>query len=198
MCDKQISTYTNQQPTWQIGKPPRYSCLFGCKRMKQLIGFLLCIGLQISGNVASAQSRLGVVRCTHVALPVKDLAVSLPFYSNVLGLPLVAVPSALASSQAWFDVGGGQQIRLIEGRPDGSSASITRIALVVKSLRQAEQQLKQRNPAVLRQTSQAGKPIIFVNDPDGYQIELSEGKPEKPGFFQSAAKTLWKSITTVE
>ncbi|MBO0932794.1 VOC family protein [Fibrella aquatilis] len=168
--------------------------------MKRFVGLLLSIGLLFLVSVTQAQSRLGVLRCAYVALPVKDLSASLTFYNTVLGLQPVAVPSALANSQAWFNIGGGQQIRLIEGRADGGAIGATnsRIALVVSSLRQAEQQLRQRNPAVARQVGLAGKPVIYITDPDGYQLELSEGKAESPGFLQSAAKTLWKSITTVE
>ncbi len=171
--------------------------------MKQLFtGLLIFTILLVSVEGTRAQSWLGVVRCNHVALSVKDLAISIPFYNNVLGLPILAVPSALASSQAWFDVGGGQQIRLVSGRPDGMSTKSENvsIALVVSSLRTAEQQLRQRNLAVSRQNGPSGKPILLVSDPDGYQIELTEGKAksDSPSFLQSAAKTLWKSITTVE
>ncbi|MBO0938119.1 VOC family protein [Fibrella sp. HMF5335] len=171
--------------------------------MKQLFtGLLIFTILQVSAHVTQGQTRLGVVRCNYVALSVKDLTASLPFYSNVLGLNVVAVPAALAASQAWFDVGGGQQIRLVEGRSETNSAKSenTSISLMVSSLRLAEQQLRQRNVSVSRQNGPSGKPILLVNDPDGYQIELSEGKikTESPGFLQSAAKTLWKSITTVE
>jgi lactoylglutathione lyase len=171
--------------------------------MKQLFtGLLIFTILLVSVDVAHAQSRLGVVRCNHVALSVKNLTVSLPFYSNVLGLHIVAVPSGLATSQAWFDIGGGQQIRLVEGRSGAIEikSENTSIALVVSSLHIAEQQLRQRNLAVSRQNGPSGKPILLVSDPDGYQIELSEGKAKSdgPSFLQSAAKTLWKSITTVE
>lgn len=170
--------------------------------MKQVLGIGLFIGLLFGGNVARAQSRLGVVRCNYVTLAVKNLTVSLPFYGNVLGLTIVAVPSSLATSQAWFNVGGGQQIRLVEGRSEISSikSENTSISLLVNSLRVAEQQLKQRNVPLSRQVNTAGKSVLLLTDPDGYQIELSEGKlkTDGPGFFQSAAKTLWKSITTVE
>ena len=171
--------------------------------MKQLFtGLLIFTILLISIGVTQAQTRLGVVRCHYVALSVKDLTASLPFYSNVLGLNIVAVPSALAASQVWFDVGGGQQIRLVSGRSNDNSTKSENvsIALLVSSLRTAEQQLRQRNLSISRQIGPSGKPMLLVNDPDGYQIELTEGKAktESPGFLQSAAKTLWKSITTVE
>lgn len=145
-----------------------------------------------SALLAYGQSKQGAVGYAHVMLPVRNLTTSLPFYSTVLGLRIVAVPSGLASSQAWFDVGGGQQVRLVESKVE--SGNTIHIGLLVSSLRRIEQQCRQRNLPV----SSLGKNSLVVTDPDGYQIELAEGKREGPSFLQSAAKTLWKSITTVE
>lgn len=168
--------------------------------MKQLISgiLLLTVGF-LSVQSAWAQSQLGVVRYSHVSIPVKDLAVSIPFYNNVLGLQSVAVPAALAASQAWFNVGGGQQLRLVASRAEpANSVTPTRIALTVSSLSQTEKQLRQRSLSISRQMGSSGKPVLSISDPDGYLIELSEGKADNPGFLQSAAKSIWKSITTVE
>lgn len=165
--------------------------------MKQLIAgiYLLCL-LQLPGN-SLAQAALGL---DHVVLPVRELTVSLPFYRNVLGLAGVAVPGALASTQAWFDVGNGQQLQLVEKRIDASSlrTGSLLVALRVSSLRQTEQQLRQRGASVTRQTNANGKPTLLLTDPDGYLLELTEAKAPKPGLLQSAGKWLWQSITTVE
>ena len=152
---------------------------------KLLTGFLFLFAFAAAG-----QGRL-----RHVVVPVKDIAGSIPFYANVLGLRAVAVPGSLAASQAWFDAGGGQQIRLIEGKTDVRGVQL---ALAVGSLRQTEQQLRQRGVTVARQNSPTGRPALYLTDPDGYAIELAEAKAEGPGFLQSAAKSIWRSMTEVE
>ncbi len=164
--------------------------------MKQrLTALLMLVSL-----VAAGQGRLGIQRYGHVVLPVKSLAASIPFYSNVLGLKPIAVPSGIASSQAWFEIGSGQQIRLVEGRTEASRSAGTAInlALIVSSLRQTEQQLRQRGVNVSRQSMSTGRSVLFVSDPDGYVVEFNEGKSEGPGFLQSAAKSIWRSMTEVE
>lgn len=122
----------------------------------------------------------------------------MPFYSNLLGLKQLAVPGNLATSQAWFEIGGGQQIRLIEGRTDAARPSGTYLALVVGSLKQAEQQLRQRGIPVVKQSIVTGRASLSVSDPDGYIFEFIEGKSEGPGFLQSAAKSIWRSVTEVD
>ncbi|MEZ0540698.1 VOC family protein [Fibrella arboris] len=163
--------------------------------MKQrLTALLMLVSLMAAG-----QERLGIQRYGHVVLPVRSLTVSTPFYTNILGLKPVAVPGSISSSQAWFDVGSGQQIRLVEGRPDANRSAGMNIALSVSSLRKTEQQLRQRGVAATRQNLQTGgKSSLFVSDPDGYIFEFNEGKSEGPGFLQSAAKSIWRSMTEVD
>jgi lactoylglutathione lyase len=167
---------------------------------QQIVGFsLVCLWL-IQGSASRAQSVVGVAGYQHMVLPVRELTTSLSFYRTVLGLPGVAVPGTLAGSQAWFDVGVGQQLRLVEKRGESSlRPNGLTVAVRVPSLRQAEQQLRQRNATLTRQTNAAGVPVLQLTDPDGYQIELLETKPvSKPGVIPTAAKWLWKQVTTVE
>ncbi|MEZ0487049.1 VOC family protein [Fibrella aquatica] len=158
----------------------------------------LTVVLLLISLAAAGQERLGIQRYGHVVLPVKSLAVSIPFYNNVLGLKPVAVPSGIASSQAWFQIGGGQQIRLVEGRAESNRPAGTNLALVVSSLKKTEQQLRQRGIATSRQNMSTGITTLSVLDPDGYTFEFNEGKTEGPGFIQSAAKSIWRSMTEVE
>lgn len=167
--------------------------------MKQRTLWVWLSGLLLfSSTVSWAQASLQGFG--HIVLPIRELGVSLPFYRNVLGLTGVAVPGALSGSQAWFDIGGGQQLRLAERRTDVSNlrTSGVHIALQVSSLRQTEQQLKQRGATVARQTGTTGQPVLQLTDPDGYLVELYEGRASKPGFVQSAGKWFWKSITSVD
>ncbi|HEX9956463.1 MAG TPA: VOC family protein, partial [Fibrella sp.] len=153
--------------------------------MKQRLTALL----MLVSVLAAGQGRLGIQRYGHIVLPVKSLTASLPFYNNVLGLKPVAVPSRIASSQAWFEIGGGQQIRLVEGRSDANRSTGTTLALVVSSLKQAEQQLRQRGAFTSRQSMSTGRDILYVSDPDGYVFEFNEGKSEGASVLQSAAKS---------
>lgn len=172
-----------------------------CQLMKQRMQWLVILGL-VWGTLtqAMAQSATGFQGYSHVDLPIRELGVSLPFYRNILGLTGVAVPGTLAGSQAWFDLGGGQQLHLVERRTDVSSLRTggVHVALQVSSLRRTEQQLKGRSATVTRQTNSAGRAVLQLTDPDGYLIELYEGKASKNGILQSAGNWFWKSITSVD
>ena len=108
---------------------------------KRVTGLFLLLSV-----VALGQGQSGSQALSHVVLPVKSLVVSMPFYGNGLGLVAVAVPGSLAGQQAWFEAGNGQQIRLVEGRANVPAGRV-QVGLLVRSLRQTEQQLRQRGLA---------------------------------------------------
>ncbi len=162
---------------------------------KRVTGLLLLLSA-----VALGQGQPGSQGFGHVVLPVKSLAVSMAFYGNGLRLAPVAVPGNLASLQAWFEVGNGQQIRLVEGTgnvPAGRLGGV-QVGWLVGSLRQTEQQLRQRGLTPIRQTGAGGKPTLTLTDPDGYGLEIGEGTAERPGLLQKAARSIWESMKQVD
>jgi len=108
----------------------------------------------------------------HVALVVSDLGASCRFYGDQLGLSLITRP-AFDFAGAWFALGPAQALHLIMGEPVVCSRS--HFALQVASIEEVEEFLRLRGvsyrPPRLRPD---GAWQIFVYDPDGYRIELTD------------------------
>ncbi len=115
----------------------------------------------------------------HAAVVVYDLAQAEHFYGTVLGLP--KVDRALRFPGAWYQLGAGQ-IHLIADNPGftppQASAQAAKwgrnahLALAVVDLPAAKQHLQAHGYEV--QLSASGRSALFVKDPDGNVIELSE------------------------
>ena len=146
--------------------------------MKHAILYLfLTAGLTLSGR-AVGQNTLGVIRHNHLSIHVKDIPTSAAFYRDVLGLKPLPVPDNLKLTRAWFDIGNGQQIHLLDGR----TADVTHdrngshYALFVEDIAKSEQFLKARHIPYHRQVRFDGVVQLYFSDPDGYLFELNEGK----------------------
>ena len=117
-----------------------------------------------------------ILDLNHVALHVHDVAASCRFYEQVLDLPAMDRP-AFNFPGAWFRLGPTQQLHLIGERralvhnhPQGNH-----FALRVASVQEAADELQRKNITfngpMLRPD---GKWQLFIKDPDGYIIELTE------------------------
>ena len=117
---------------------------------------------------------LSVIELNHVALHVSDLAVSVKFYRDVLGLPQLARP-AFSFGGAWFAL-GSQQLHLIEdAKSVGKDRRVLHVALLVEDAGEWAQMLRARG-VTLRGPSPRpdGARQVFLVDPDGYELELLE------------------------
>lgn len=114
----------------------------------------------------------------HVAIYVKDLAASYRFYHEILELQPLPRP-AFDFPGAWFRLGTRQELHLIGDRKEEITFNRRHhFALRIKSASQAAALLK------IKEVKFAGpKPRpdgalqIFLQDPDGYHIELFEFIP---------------------
>ena len=127
------------------------------------------------------------MRLLHTMLRVSNLQKSIDFYTNILGMTLLRQK----------DYPDGRFTRAFVG--DGEEASNTAIelthnwdtdhyelgegfghlAIEVNDVYQAVEQIKQLNGKIIRDAGpmNAGSTIIaFVEDPDGYQVELLNAK----------------------
>lgn len=146
--------------------------------MKRLFIFLLCTVAAAPSGAVFGQDKLGIARFNHLALHVKDIPASAAFYRDVMGLKPVPVPDNLKTTRAWFDLGDGQMIHLLDGRsaPISHDRNGSHFALFVENIQKSEQFLKARNIPYHRQVRFDGVVQIYFSDPDGYLFELNEGK----------------------
>ena len=114
----------------------------------------------------------------HVALHVADVAESVAFYEQVLGLQPMPRP-AFDFPGAWFRIGTDQELHLIGDRTDAvrSHSRGTHFALHVLDVYAAERELREKGMSFYGpKTRPDGILQIFLQDPDGHYIELCEVK----------------------
>lgn len=112
----------------------------------------------------------------HAAILVSDLEKAEHFYGNVLGLP--KVDRQLKYPGAWYQI-GNTQIHLIldatisSGLHNAEKWGRNRhVAFAVDDLQAAKERLKTYGLDV--QMSASGRAALFIHDPDGNVVELTE------------------------
>jgi catechol 2,3-dioxygenase-like lactoylglutathione lyase family enzyme len=115
----------------------------------------------------------------HAGLLVSDLARARVFYESVLGLTRYPDRPALPYTGEWYDLGGGQQLHLMQlPNPDAGSSRPEHggrdrhIALAVTNM----DALKSRLDAagVSYTASKSGRAALFCRDPDMNTLEFVE------------------------
>jgi lactoylglutathione lyase len=112
----------------------------------------------------------------HVALLVADVEKSVRFYADIMQFEQLPRP-AFDFDGAWFRLGTVQELHLIAGRTNmvESGSRNNHFALEIENLEEWAQHLASKNatfrPPKIRPDG-AGQ--IFVQDPDGYFIELCD------------------------
>lgn len=117
-----------------------------------------------------------ILDLNHIALHVQDVARSSRFYAEVLELPAMDRP-AFDFPGAWFRLGPVQQLHLIGERKEPVQAHPrgNHFALRVASIRQAEADLRSKQVSFQGPEQRPdGVWQIFLQDPDGHYIELTE------------------------
>ena len=111
-----------------------------------------------------------------MALHVRDVAESCRFYGEVLNLPSIDRP-AFTFPGAWFRIGPVQQLHLIGERvnPVVAEPRGNHFAMRVKSIRAAEADLLAKKVSFSGPKQRPdGMWQIFIKDPDGHVVELTE------------------------
>ncbi len=113
---------------------------------------------------------------THVSFLVRDTAVSLAFYRDVLGLEVCPQRPDLGYPGAWLTL-GWQQIHLlelpnpdpVEGRPAHGGRD-RHAAFLVSDLEGLARRLADAMIPMSR--SRSGRAALFCRDPDGHALEF--------------------------
>lgn len=120
-----------------------------------------------------------IVTLHHAGLLVSDLARARHFYESVLGLEPFAGRPELPYPGAWYEIGSGQQLHLMQ-LPNPDAASVRpehggrdrHLALAVKDIAGFRARL---DAAGVRYTaSKSGRPALFCRDPDANTLEFVE------------------------
>ncbi len=112
----------------------------------------------------------------HVALLVADLDASHHFYGTVLGLPSKARPAFDFPGQ-WYALGPLSELHLILGREEAvlSHPRGFHLALEVENIESARTRLEVTGVDYIGPKNRPdGARQIFILDPDGYCVELSD------------------------
>ncbi len=116
------------------------------------------------------------LQLNHVALHVAEVAKSVQFYGEILELEALPRP-AFSFAGAWFRLGIDQELHLIEGRTEQVNAHSrgNHFALAVSNLQEIEEVLKSKKVAYQPPKQRPdGTWQLFLQDPDGYVIEICE------------------------
>lgn len=121
---------------------------------------------------------LEITALAHVSVLVTDIAKSLHFYRDVLGLQLDPRRPDLGYPGAWLNV-GVQQIHLLElprsgsrGEPPAHGGRDYHTALYVSQLDALKRALEQAGTTYT--LSKSGRRALFCRDPDGNALEFIE------------------------
>lgn len=119
----------------------------------------------------------------HDALLVKDLEVAAEFYNKIMGLK--EIPNAgLPDHIRWFQLDDKIQIHLIEDKEEVVKTKGVHFAINTSKLQEFIEHLQSNNVAFEnwpgeKETTNArpdGVNQIYFQDPDGYWIEVNDGK----------------------
>ena len=117
-----------------------------------------------------------ILDLNHIALHVRDVAESVRFYRDVIGMEPKARP-AFDFEGAWFALGVTRELHLLEGReePVPSHHRAGHFAVEVESVAEAAEFLKGQGLSIHGpQTRPDGALQVFVTDPDGHWVEFTE------------------------
>jgi lactoylglutathione lyase len=114
----------------------------------------------------------------HYSIAVTNLEVSVYFYSDIVGLKQKQRPD-FSFRGAWFDLGNGLELHLIEQTVDAIQISGTRslhFAFAVDDLISFKTFLIQNDVEVISDIKKRpdGPMQLFVTDPDGYFVEFTQ------------------------
>ncbi len=140
--------------------------------------FLLALAPQVA--------REPVARAEHVAIQAADIDRSAAFYRDAFGLRMIPIP---LKNRRWLDLGNGMALHILDGRtaPKPSNRN-EHLALHVDDLAVVTAWLDRHG---LTWTNSAGNPRtmqtrfdgvrqIYVQDPDGYWLEVSDARGIAP------------------
>ena len=129
------------------------------------------------------KEKINIMGYNHVSLQVRNLTNSLNFYKEIIGLEQLPRPN-FATKGAWLKVPHEvEELHLIEGRKDSvisdMTGSTTHFSWQIPDVKAAEKYLKTTNVTIHKQSRVDGVMQLYLLDPDGYLIELTQYPKKK-------------------
>ena len=150
--------------------------------MKQLlISSIFFLQFLINADVSCAQSQT-IPKLNHIAIFVHDLQKSTGFYKNVIVLQLIEEPFK-DGKHTWFSLGGPVQFHVISGaKEDMEHFKTQHICFSVASINNFILHLNKNNIEFTNLKGDSKSPTtridgvkqIYLQDPDGYWIEIND------------------------
>lgn len=150
--------------------------------MKRVSTIILCLFL---GLTLKAQSPNGVnAKLNHMALSVVNLGESTKFYRDIIGLDTIPEPFR-DGRHAWFSVGPLIHLHLIaDAKEKRVHPRNTHICFTVDSVEDFVTRLKKDGLTFTDRDGVKGKITvrvdgvkqIYLNDPDGYWVEINDAR----------------------
>ena len=131
----------------------------------------------------SAQSKLPM-RVNHLAIYVKDMKASREFYTQVIGLDSIPEPFH-DGKHLWLNMGGGASIHVIGGAPQRKEYFLNNhLCLSTSSVDDFKRILEKHGIVWYNAAGEKGKTTtrvdgvkqVWLQDPDGYWIEINDAK----------------------
>ena len=156
-----------------------------------MLRIAIALALSLGGSALATQTDPPAVPITvmpdHVAIHVADLDASVAFYSGAFGLR--EIPTAVSNTR-WMDLGRGMELHLIGGRTvPAATVRQMHLALRTSTFDTTLSFLRARgmnwqdfagNIGAINNTRSDGVRQIFLQDPDGYWIEVNERRAPTP------------------
>ncbi len=144
----------------------------------------LVILLLAASYGVSAQSRKQSVRINHTAIFVKDLRTTKAFYEKIIGLDTIPEPFH-DGKHAWSCVGPGVSLHVIQGATDKkeyyknqhtcfSVSSVESFVALLAKNNIAWEDVKGQQKTITTRID--GVKQIWLQDPDGYWLEINDAK----------------------
>ena len=152
--------------------------------MKYFICLILYLVLAIPSTQSFGQSDNPSPRINHVAIFVKNLKTTKAFYENVIGLDTIPEPFH-DGKHAWYHLGSGISMHVIEGATGKkeyyknqhtclSVSSVEGFTNILKKSNIGWEDGKGNKNEITNRVD--GVKQIWLQDPDGYWIEINDAK----------------------
>ncbi len=149
--------------------------------MKKYTVALLLIAAAMPFKAFTQQAKAHI---NHTAIFVVDVKASTAFYQNIIGLDTVPEPFH-DGKHAWFTTGPGIALHIIQGakkkkkyyKNQHTCFTVTSVEAFINILKQQNIPWEDRDGAKMATTTRVdGVKQIWLQDPDGYWIEINDAK----------------------